>query len=430
MIVHQSRCQEKHTMNIPRSSYPRIVIVGGGFAGLQLIKHLKNSKFQLVLIDQNNFHTFQPLLYQVATAGLEPDSIAYPLRKIFKKHDNFLFRMADVQKVRATEQILETSIGELKYDHLIIATGSQTNYFGMQDVEQHAMPMKSIREALDLRSLILQNFEKALLQESKKEQEALMNFVIVGGGPTGVELAGALAELKKHVLPSDYPDLDIRRMSVHLIEMADEVLPPMSDLASKKAQQYLESLGVHLWLNQSVTSYDGKTVTFKKAEPLETKTLIWAAGVKGNTINGLAEEFIYKGRYVVDQINKIKGLENVYAIGDVAHMETEAFPNGLPMLAQVAMQQGENLAKNLKRNTQKPFKYKDLGAMATIGRNRAVADLQNIKLQGTIAWFVWMFIHLISLVGFRNKIITFFNWSYNYFNFDKGVRLIIRKFER
>lgn len=417
-------------MNIPRSSHPRIVIVGGGFAGLQLIKHLKHSKFQLVLIDQNNFHTFQPLLYQVATAGLEPDSIAYPLRKIFKNHDNFIFRMAEVLKVKPQENTLLTSIGEVKYDHLIIATGSETNYFGMKDVEQHAMPMKSIREALDLRSLILQNFEKALLQESKKEQEALMNFVIVGGGPTGVELAGALAELKKHVLPSDYPDLDIRRMSVHLIEMADEVLPPMSDKASQKAQEYLEKLGVHLWLNQSVTSYDGETVTFKVADPIETKTLIWAAGVKGHTLEGLGDPYLEKGRYAVDSINKIKGLENVYAIGDVAQMVTEDFPHGLPMLAQVAMQQGENLAKNLKNKTEKPFEYKDLGAMATIGRNRAVADLQNVKLQGTIAWFVWMFIHLISLAGFRNKIITFFNWSYNYFNFDKGVRLIIRKFER
>lgn len=421
-------------MNIPESNVPRVVIIGGGFGGLRIAKALKNKRVQVVLLDQNNYHTFQPLLYQVATAGLEPGSIAYPIRKIFKKQSNFFFRMAWVKQIHANENYLETSIGDLEYDHLILATGSTTNYFGMKDVEENAMPMKNVAEALNLRSLILQNFEKALLEDEKSKQEALMSFAIVGAGPTGVELAGALAELKKHVLPSDYPDLDIRRMSIHLIEMADEVLPPMSDQASKKAFEYLEKLGVTLWMGQSVQSYDGEIIKFQKAKSLPAKTLIWAAGVKGNLVPGIQGESIVRGRYAIDNYNKVKGYKNVYAIGDVAYLETEAFPQGLPMLAQVAIQQGEQLGANLiaeiNGKRQKEFVYKDLGTMATIGRNKAVVDLEKIKFAGLFAWFVWMFIHLISLVGFRNKVITFFNWSYNYLNFDKGVRLIIRRFDK
>lgn len=421
-------------MNIPRSNIPRVVIIGGGFAGLQLAKTLRKSRFQLVMIDKNNFHTFQPLLYQVATAGLEPDSIAYPIRKVFKKQNNFFFRMADVKEIVAKENLIKTSIGELSYDHLVIASGSTTNFFGMEDVKLHAMSMKTVSEALDLRSLILQNFEKALLSSSKAEQEALMSFAIVGAGPTGVELAGALAELKRHVLPSDYPDLDIRRMSIHLIEMADEVLPPMSSKASSKAFEYLESLGVNLWMNQSVSAYNGKVIHFQKAEPLAAETLIWAAGVKGNLINGLKDSSIKGGRYEVDRLNCIKGYSNIYALGDVAWMETDLFTKGLPMLAQVAIQQGQLLGKNLilesKGKKKLDFEYKDLGTMATVGRNKAVADLGKLRLHGLLAWLVWMFVHLLALVGFRNKVITFFNWAYNYLNFDRGIRLIIRKFER
>lgn len=421
-------------MNIPESNVPRVVIIGGGFGGLRIATALKNKRVQVVLLDQNNYHTFQPLLYQVATAGLEPGSIAYPIRKVFKNQPNFYFRMAWVKEIKAEKNLLETNIGDLEYDHLIIATGSTTNYFGMKDVEEHAMPMKNVAEALNLRSLILQNFEKALLESDKAKQEALMSFAIVGAGPTGVELAGALAELKNHVLPSDYPDLDIRRMSIHLIEMAEEVLPPMSNEASKKAFKYLEKLGVTLWMSQSVKRYDGETITFQKAKDLPAKTLIWAAGVKGNLVPGLKDTALVKGRYAIDNYNKIKGYENVYAIGDVGYLETEDFPQGLPMLAQVAIQQGEQLGANLVAQLNgkpaKEFSYKDLGTMATIGRNKAVVDLGKVKFSGLFAWFVWMFIHLISLVGFRNKVITFFNWSYNYINFDKGVRLIIRRFEK
>lgn len=421
-------------MNIPESNVPRVVIIGGGFAGLHLAKKLKGKRFQVVMIDKNNYHTFQPLLYQVATAGLEPDSIAYPLRKIFKSHDNFYFRMAEVSRVDAEKKKVISGIGEIEYDYLVLATGTTTNFFGMEDMAQNAMSMKSISEALDLRSYILQHFEKALLTSSKEEQEALMSIAIVGGGPTGVELAGAFAELKKHILPADYPDLDIRRMNIHLIEMDKELLPPMSARASKKAFQYLEELGVTIWLKQAVESYDGMKVKFKQGKVLQAKTLIWAAGVKGNLVEGISKEIVSKGRYQVDRQNRIQGHEDVFAIGDLSLMETEDFPEGLPMLAPVATQQGEFLAKSLelieKKKELKKFTYNDRGVMATVGRNRAVVDLNKIKFQGLFAWYVWMFVHLISLVGFRNKIVTFFNWSYNYLNFDRGIRLIIRKFEK
>ncbi|MFB1021248.1 MAG: NAD(P)/FAD-dependent oxidoreductase [Vicingaceae bacterium] len=420
-------------MNVPKNEFKRVVIIGGGFGGLNLAKSLRNKDFQVVMLDKNNYHTFQPLLYQVATSGLEPDSIAYPIRKIFKNQQRFHFRMASVEKVNTADKVIETNIGQLDYDYLVIATGTTTNFFGMKGVEKYAMTMKTVSEALDLRSLILQNFEKALLA-NEEEQESYMNFPIVGGGPTGVELAGALAELKNHVLPADYPDLNIKRMKIQVIEMQDELLKSMSDNASKKALSYLKELGVDVMLNKSVASFDGDKLTFKSGEELESKTLIWAAGVRGNVINGFPETSIDRGMYVVDRTSKVKGFENIYAVGDIAYMTTPLFESGLPQVAPVANQQGTFLAKNLVRvrNNEKPleFEYNDQGSMATIGRNRAVVDMGKIKFQGTLAWFVWMFIHLISLVGFRNRVITFFNWSYNYFSFDRGARLIIRKFQR
>ncbi|MFT5668033.1 MAG: NADH dehydrogenase [Vicingaceae bacterium] len=420
-------------MNVPKNEFKRVVIIGGGFGGLNLAKSLRNKDFQVVMLDKNNYHTFQPLLYQVATSGLEPDSIAYPIRKIFKNQQRFHFRMASVEKVNTADKVIETNIGPLDYDYLVIATGTTTNFFGMKGVEKYAMTMKTVSEALDLRSLILQNFEKALLA-NEEEQESYMNFPIVGGGPTGVELAGALAELKNHVLPADYPDLNIKRMKIQVIEMQDELLKSMSDNASKKALSYLKELGVDVMLNKSVASFDGDKLTFKSGEELESKTLIWAAGVRGNIINGFPETSIHRGMYVVDRTSKVKGFEHIYAVGDIAYMTTPLFESGLPQVAPVANQQGTFLAKNLVRvrNNEKPleFEYNDQGSMATIGRNRAVVDMGKIKFQGTLAWFVWMFIHLISLVGFRNRVITFFNWSYNYFSFDRGARLIIRKFQR
>ena len=420
-------------MNIPESEFKRVLIIGGVFGGLHIAKGLKNKNFQVVMLDKNNYHTFQPLLYQVATSGLEPDSIAYPIRKIFKSQQRFHFRMANVQRIDTAENVVNTDIGDISYDYLVIATGTTTNFFGMKGVEKYAMTMKSVSEALDLRSLILQNFEKALLA-TEEEQESYMNFSIVGAGPTGVELAGALAELKNHILPADYPDLNIQRMKIQVIEMQDEVLKPMSEKASKKALNYLQELGVDVMLNKSVASFDGNKLTFQSGEVLESKTLIWAAGVKGNIIDGFPESIIDKGRYMVDRTSKVRGTENVYAIGDIAHMTTPLFESGMPQVAPVANQQGDFLAKNLIRisNGQEPklFEYFDKGSMATIGRNRAVVDMGKIKFQGTLAWFVWMFVHLISLVGFRNRVVTFFNWSYNYFSFDRGARLIIRKFYR
>jgi NADH dehydrogenase len=421
-------------LNIPKTNSFRVVIIGGGFAGLNLAKSLKRKGMQVVMLDKHNYHTFQPLLYQVATAGLEPDSIAYPIRNIFRSFPNFYFRMAKAEKIDAHNKILHTDIGILNFDKLVIATGSETNYFGMDEIEKMSMPMKTVPEALDLRSLILQNFEAASLTTDLKERERLMNFVIVGGGPTGTELAGALAELKSHVLPNDYPDLDFRGMSIHLVEMAGKVLPPMSESSSKHALDYLKKLGVQVWLNTAVKGYNGKTVSTDKSQ-LPASTLIWAAGVKGSVIPGLVEkEDFDRGRYVVNEVNQVGKHEDIFALGDVAGMNTKAYPKGHPMLAQVAIQQGQNLAKNLvrleKKLKLKPFSYNDLGSMATVGRNKAVVELYNkIMLKGFAGWAVWMLVHLLSLVGFRNRLVVLLNWFVNYFSYDRKIRLIIRPYE-
>lgn len=421
-------------LNIPKTNSLRVVIIGGGFAGLNLAKSLKRKGMQVVMLDKHNYHTFQPLLYQVATAGLEPDSIAYPIRNIFRSFPNFYFRMAKAEKIDANNKILHTNIGILNFDKLVIATGSETNYFGMDEIEKMSMPMKTVPEALDLRSLILQNFEAASLTTDLKERERLMNFVIVGGGPTGTELAGALAELKSHVLPNDYPDLDFRGMSIHLVEMAGKVLPPMSESSSKHALDYLKKLGVQVWLNTAVKGYNGKTVSTDKSQ-LPASTLIWAAGVKGSVIPGLVEkEDFDRGRYVVNEVNQVGKHEDIFALGDVAGMNTKAYPKGHPMLAQVAIQQGQNLAKNLvrleKKLKLKPFSYNDLGSMATVGRNKAVVELYNkIMLRGFAGWAVWMLVHLLSLVGFRNRLVVLLNWFVNYFSYDRKIRLIIRPYE-
>lgn len=420
-------------MNIPDINLKRIVIIGGGFGGLRLAKNLSTKDFQVVLLDKHNYHTFQPLLYQVATAGLEPDSIAHAIRQIFAKKENFFFRIAEVSKIDSQQQKIYSNIGDLHYDYLVMATGSDTNYYGNQNIQKNAMPMKSIPEALDLRSLILQNLEAALLTNDLDERYRLMNYVIVGGGPTGVELAGAMAELKKHVLPTDYPDLDIRRMNVHLIQAADRLLPTMSKNASDKALLYLEKLGVQVWFDMMVKDYDGKVITTDK-RPFDATTLIWAAGVKGSLIPGIeGEEVIVGGRYVVNEFNQIKGFENIFAIGDVALMITPEKPKGDPMVAQVAIQQGSLLAKNLLHlrasKKLKAFQYSDKGSMATIGRDKAVVDLPNWKFSGWFAWFVWMFVHLASLIGFRNKAIALTNWIVQYFQYNKSVRLIIRPYK-
>lgn len=422
-------------VNIPVSNQPRLVIIGGGFGGMKLARRLRHAQLQVVMIDRNNYHTFQPLLYQVSTGGLEPDSIGYPLRKVFKKQENFIFRMAEVTKITSERNVIETSIGEISYDYLVIAAGSKTNYFGMNDMEQHAMPMKSIPQAMELRSLILQNFEKALLTDSLDEQEALMTTVVVGGGPTGVETAGALGELKQHVLPRDYPELFLEKMQIHIIEKLDRLMPTMSKDASQKTLEFLKRFSVTVWLNAGVTSYDGKTLTLSNGKQILSFAVIWTAGVTGALIPGLNGEVIIKGsRIKVDSFNRVEGYENIFAIGDIATMITENRPNGHAMVAPVAVQQGALLAKNLINLMNKrkliPFIYRDLGMMATVGRNRALVDLPFIKFQGIFAWFIWMFVHLMLLVGFRNRVIVFINWAWNYFSYDRGIRLILRPFKK
>lgn len=423
-------------MNIPRTSFPRIVIIGGGFAGVSLAKKLSKQEVQVVLLDKHNYHTFQPLLYQVSTGGLEPDSIAYPIRKILKNYPNFHFRLAHVDEIKTATNEVITDIGVLKFDYLVIASGSKTNYFGNSEIEKYSMAMKTIPQSLNLRSLILENFEEALLTSDLNERNALMNFVIVGAGPTGVELAGALAEIKKGILPKDYPDLDTRLVQINLIQSGDKILKEMSENASEKAEDFLENLGVNVWKNVRVTNYDGKRVTTNSDLIFETATLIWAAGVKGASIKGIdSSEFTTKGnRILVNEFNQVKGFKHIFAIGDVACMENEEFPRGLPMMAQPAIQQGNQLGDNILRFIEDkpmiPFQYKDKGSMATIGRNKAVVDLKHFKFQGVFAWYVWMFVHLFFLIGFRNRLVVFINWVYNYIRFDREARLIIRPFKK
>jgi len=423
-------------LNIPKSNYPRIIIIGGGFAGISLAKELSKKEVQVLLIDKNNYHTFQPLLYQVSTGGLEPDSIAYPIRKILKEYPNFYFRLANVEEILPETNTLMSSIGTIDYDYLVLATGSETNFFGNSEIEKYGMVMKSIPESLNLRSLILENFEQALLTDDLHQRDALMNFVIVGGGPTGVELAGALAEIKKGILPKDYPDLDTRRVQINLIQSGDRILKEMSEKASQKAEDFLEALGVQIWKNTRVKSYDGKVVSTATELSFEAATFIWAAGVQGTVIKGLdAEEIRTKSKRIrVNEFNQVLGHKNIFAIGDIAAMALDAYPSGHPMMAQPAMQQGRNLGQNLVRllaqKPLKPFHYKDKGSMATVGRNKAVVDLKHYKFQGIFAWYVWTFVHLFFLIGFRNRMIVFINWVYNYIRFDREARLIIRPYKR
>jgi NADH dehydrogenase len=423
-------------MNIPQSSFPRVVIIGGGFGGIALAKKLSKKEVQVVLLDKHNYHNFQPLLYQVSTGGLEPDSIAYPIRKVLQGYPNFYFRLAQVKEVKTKAKQIKTNIGEIAYDYLVVATGSETNFFGNKALESKGMAMKTIPQSLNLRSLILENFEQALLTDDLHERDALMNFVIVGGGPTGVELAGALAEIKKGILPKDYPDLDTRRAQINLVQAGDRLLPAMSEVASRKAEKFLEELGVNVWKNIRVTDYDGKRITTNTNTVFDTETLVWAAGVKAVSLKGLdGANYLSRGnRLRVNEFHQVEGFEDIFAIGDVAQMETEAFPHGHPMMAQPAMQQGRNLGDNLVRLVEgkpmKPFVYKDKGSMATVGRNKAVVDLPKFKFQGVFAWFVWMFVHLYFLIGFRNRVVVFINWVYNYIRFDREARLIIRPFKK
>lgn len=421
-------------LDIPQTQKKRVVIIGGGFAGIQIAKGLKGHGFQVVLLDRNNYHTFQPLLYQVATAGLEPDSIAGALRQLFNNYPDFYFRMAKVTEIQPEEQKINTLIGDLYYDYLVIANGSKTNYFGNQEMFNLTFPLKQIPQALNLRSQMLQNFEQTVLTRDPLEKDKLTNFVVVGGGPTGVEVSGALGELKKHVLPKDYPDIDFNIMNLHLVDAGPRLLAGMSEKASAKALKYLDAFDVKVKLNTFVKNYDGEEVTLSDGTVIPAKTVVWAAGVKGNIIDGIPESSIERGRILVDDFSAVKGIKNMFALGDIAFMKTDRYPNGQPMLAPVAIQQGKLLARNLirqsKNEAMKPFDYVDKGSMATVGRNKAVVDMPKFTFGGFPAWLVWMFVHLLSIIGFRNRLVVFSNWVWNYFTYDRGTRLIIRTFVR
>ncbi|MCL5244573.1 NAD(P)/FAD-dependent oxidoreductase [Cellulophaga sp. 20_2_10] len=412
----------------------KVVIIGAGFGGITIAKAFKDKNVDVRLIDQNNYHNFQPLMYQIATGGLEPDSIAYPVRRIFRGYKNVTFRMANVMSVNSEAKELETSIGTINYDYLVIATGSQNNFFNFEPIKDELLTLKSIPDALNLRSYIFQNLEKALAKKDKEPLDEILNIAIVGGGPAGLELAGALAEMKKHVLPKDFPDLDISKMSINLYEASPNLLNAMSKQASAKSLLYLTNLGVNVHLNSRVSSYkDNKLEIDDKS--FYTDTVIWTAGVKAAPIDGLPKDAIIGGnRIAVDAYNQVVQTKDVFAIGDVAAHISEDEPRGLPMLAPVAQQQGTHLAKNIinlcENKPLQPFVYKNKGVMATIGRKKAVVDLPKWKFQGTFAWLVWMFIHIMSLVGFKNKLSAFMGWMTNYFTYDRPLGLIIRPFNK
>ncbi|QJD77807.1 NAD(P)/FAD-dependent oxidoreductase [Spirosoma rhododendri] len=426
---------DKLSLNIPDTQKPRIVVIGGGFGGMNMVKSLRNAGMQIVLFDKQNYNGFWPLLYQVATAGLEPDAIAEPFRKMFDDVEDFHYRMVRVSKIDPATKTVTTLIGDLKYDYLVIATGSKSNYFGNKQIEQYSFPLKTIPEALNVRSQFLQCFEQASVTTDPAERESLLTFVIAGAGPTGVEMAGSLAEMRKHVLPADYPGLDFSQMKIYVVEGLGKVLPPMSEEAGNDAKRYLDDLGVIVKLNTLVDNYDGQTVTLKGGEQIRSQTLVWAAGVTGAMIEGIPSEVVERGRILVDPISRIQGLTDVFAIGDIALMKLEKWPKGHPGVAQPAIQQAEHLAKNLQRMRKgeqpTPFDYFDKGSLAIVGRSRAVADLPgNIHLGGFIAWMSWLFVHIFYLVGFRSKLIVFSNWMYRLFTYQRGTRIIIRPFVR
>lgn len=422
-------------LNRSERSFPRVIIIGGGFGGVEVARSLKDKEVEVLLIDRNNFHTFQPLMYQVATGTLAADAISFPIRKMFKSQQNFRFRMADVTEIDHTQKIVKTSVGDYDYDYLVIATGATSNFFGNKQVEKYALPMKSIHEALNIRSYVLQNLEEAVLRKNYHDRERFLNFVVVGGGPTGVELSGAIAEIQLHMLKKDYPELSKNEMKVYLVEGTGKILAALSEKSSQDAERYLRDLGVNVLLNAQVTGYDGDTITFSNGESIPTKTVIWGAGVMGQFPTGIHPEIIQRGnRIQTDGQCRVSGMENVYAIGDVAAMITEDTPRGLPGVAPAAQQQGAYVAKHILKsmNNQQlaDFKYFDKGSMATIGRNKAVVDMGRFHMKGFLAWLTWMFVHLVSIFGFRNKLVTFVNWTIKFFTKNSGIRLIINKYKR
>lgn len=417
----------------------KVIIVGGGFGGLKLARKLSNrSGVEVLLIDKFNYHQFQPLFYQVATAGLDASNISFPLRKAFQKSKNVRIRITDLKQIVPGENKIITGIGEEKYDVLVLATGADTNFFGNTKLEEYAFPMKSTVEALQLRYKLVQNFEDALATKNEEELQRLMNIVVVGGGPTGVEISGALAEMKKYVLPKDYPELDFSRMNIFLLEGTQKTLGHMSEKSSIQSKKYLEKLGVKVMTGSQVKDYDGRNVLLGDGQSIPSATVLWAAGIKGNIPDGVDKSLIARGnRIKVDRQNRVAGFQNVYAIGDLAYMETPGYPNSHPQVATVAIQQAELLAENLikiknGRSDLKEYEYHDKGTMATVGRNLAVVDLPKPKLHfgGWFAWIIWMSLHLMLILGVKNRFFVFINWLYNYVTYDQSLRLIFKEFKK
>ena len=421
------------SINIQRNQKKRVVIVGGGLGGLRLAEDLYGSGMQVVLIDKNNFHQFPPLIYQIASAGIDPSSISFPFRQIFRKRKDFYFRMAEARMVDTEKKILQTSIGKIDYDYLVLAAGATTNFFGNKNIEEWAIPMKTVPEAMGLRNALLSNFERALTCATEEERQELLNVVIVGGGATGVEIAGALAEMRRYVIPYDYPDMDSSLMHIYLIEAGDRLLAGLSQESSQKAYEFLKSMGVDIQFGKMVTDYRDHKVVMKDGTEIPTRTFLWVSGIRANAMPGIDESHLGRGfRFKVDEYNRIPGVEDVFAIGDQCLQTSDAaYPNGHPQVAQVAIQQAKNLAKNLKLINQgadssalTAFHYKNLGSMATIGRNKAVVEIGKFRSQGFFAWVLWLVVHLRSILGVKNKVMVLLNWLWKYVSYNDSIRMI------
>ena len=418
--------------NIERTNKKRVVIVGGGLGGLELAFKLVDDDYQVVLVDKNNYHQFPPLIYQVASGGLEPSSISFPFRRLFQGRKDFFFRMAEVKSVDSAKKTINTTVGEIEYDYLVLAFGAKTNFFGNKDIEATTLPMKSVSEAMKLRNTILRNLELALTEEDPTRKQALMNIVVVGGGASGVEIAGAVAEMKKNIIARDYPDLDSSQMHIYLVNAGDRLLATMDPVSSKRAERDLKDLHVHIRQPQFATEYKDGILKTSAGLEIPTQTVIWVSGICANTVEGFPAESIgHAGRFLTDRFCRVKGVEDVYAIGDVSLVEgDEEYPLGHPQLAQVAMQQAKTVAKNfkamLKGKEPKPFRYKNLGVMATIGRNHAVAEISGNKFGGFPAWALWLVVHLRSILGVKNKTFILLNWIWNYINYKQSLRLILK----
>lgn len=421
------------SINIQRNQKKRVVIVGGGLGGLRLAEDLYGSGMQVVLIDKNNFHQFPPLIYQIASAGIDPSSISFPFRQIFRKRKDFYFRMAEARMVDTEKKILQTSIGKIDYDYLVLAAGATTNFFGNKNIEEWAIPMKTVPEAMGLRNALLSNFERALTCATEEERQELLNVVIVGSGATGVEIAGALAEMRRYVIPYDYPDMDSSLMHIYLIEAGDRLLAGLSQESSQKAYEFLKSMGVDIQFGKMVTDYRDHKVIMKDGTEIPTRTFLWVSGIRANAMPGIDESHMGRGfRFKVDEYNRIPGVEDVFVIGDQCLQTSDAaYPNGHPQVAQVAIQQAKNLAKNLKLINQgadsselTAFRYKNLGSMATIGRNKAVVEIGKFRSQGFFAWVLWLVVHLRSILGVKNKMMVLLNWLWKYVSYNDSIRMI------